>query len=269
MSETATIQIAADVSGEPQDAAVVKQVGFHAIALNDPVDAAALVAKVEAWRAAGLEVCSVNSGAVFGANTSTDPRHGEAVDRLIEQASRVQVGRVVIDPPQVDRRMPVSTLIGAYGDWLALRADRAASVGVRVLVSNGGPFGRAADLWKLIDRLEHAALGVCWDTLTSARQGEPAALMVSVLNSRINMVRSRDGKASVEGAFVECPLGDGTVGVEQAFKRLRGIGFVGCASVSPDAQALARVNEWSVRRTVSDLEAPFQKKAATTPTKAK
>lgn len=269
MSEIATIQIAADVSGEPQDAAVVKQVGFNSIALHGPVDAAALVAKVEALRAAGLEVCSVNSGAVFGANTSEDPRQGEAVDRLIEQASRVQVRRVVISPPQVDRRMPVSTLIGAYGDWLALRADRAASVGVRVLVSNGGPFGRAADVWKLIDRLGHPALGVCWDTLTSARQAEPAALMVSVLNSRIHMVRLRDGKASVQGAFVECPLGDGTVSVEQAFKRLRGIGFVGCASVSPDARALARVNEWSVRRTVSDLEAPFQKKASTVVTKVK
>ena len=97
--------------------------------------------------------------------------------------------------------------------------------GIALLV-NQKTFGFSRDIWAVLDRLRHPAVGSCWDVLTAAVMGERPGVSVPTLNSRIRMVRVGDALIG-DGIAVGCAIGDGDVAVEQFLKRLRGIGYGG------------------------------------------
>jgi len=240
---------------------VAREVGFDGVEVMVGTESHERLLQLA--RDAGTCVACVACDATYtGATDDTDERHAGTVRAALDVAAHVGATLVRLPDARVAGTVPISTLIVRFGDWLAPLADHAASVGVKLAVQNSVAFRHAADLWKLIDRLDRRSLGVCYDVLDAARAGETSAVGVSVLNSRIFNVRVVDAKLE---PFAPVPLGTGDVRVENLIKRLRGIGFCGWVTlVSPTGEearaSLELLHTWRTRRSVSERELPFQKK---------
>ena len=110
--------------------------------------------------------------------------------------------------------------------------ERAAALGVQILFENAGSFNTAKEWWWLFNQANHPMLGMCWNVANAAAAGEPAAVSVPVMNSRIALAKVKDTRVGEGSGFV--PLGEGTVDIEAFVNRLLGIGYDGFITVEWD-----------------------------------
>ncbi len=116
-------------------------------------------------------------------------------------------------------------------------ADKAGQLGVQLLFENAGSFNQAKEWWWLLNLLDHPMLGMCWNVANAAAAGEPPAVSVPNLNSRIRLAKVKDTKLGEGVGWL--PLGEGDCQVQTFIKRLLGIGFDGYATVEWDRLWLA------------------------------
>lgn len=97
---------------------------------------------------------------------------------------------------------------GLSTDALRRLGDRAEAAGVAIAVAVGDRPGGAVAAWHRLDAVGHPAVGCGWEP-----GGDPPAVAVPLLNSRIRHVRLRRPPADAD--------------VRDALHRLAGIGYVG------------------------------------------
>jgi sugar phosphate isomerase/epimerase len=200
----------------------------------------------------------------------------DAMRRAIDLAARLRCPHVrVLDAAVRPGRAPAEAAI-RLADRLVPVADHAAGAGVTLLVQNALAFRTAGSLWRVIEQAGHPALGVAWDPLSAEAAGEPPAVSVPTLNSRIRHVLLRDatldgggqGVRQGSGGGPTAParrvaalrrVGEGDLDLRTLVTRLRGVGFNGPVVVSypPElppavgpvdellAHALEQMRKWS------------------------
>jgi L-ribulose-5-phosphate 3-epimerase len=99
-------------------------------------------------------------------------------------------------------------------------ADRMAAYGIRACLETELP---GADLIKALDRIDHPAVSVVFDTGNRAAFGQDLAADIAMLGDRISHVHIKDKNAANQNVV----LGTGLVNFQQVFEALAGIGYNG------------------------------------------
>jgi hypothetical protein len=169
----------------------------------------------------------------------------DAVEVLLRSSRPALAPLFRVDPGGVGWR-PTSGAINRLAQSLLPAADAAAERGVKLLLQNSAALPLVRDLWTLLDRCNHPAVGCCWDASLAARSGEGPSIGVPVLNSRIALVSVR--LTTDQEGFEQ-----GDRAVEELVHRLRGIGYTGflllevggnCSSPAL-ARALEKLRMWN------------------------
>jgi sugar phosphate isomerase/epimerase len=183
----------------------------------------------EVFSAGGVEIACLSSSAAF-TDSKSDIQTAAEVRQFVDTAAGIGCPLVKVFDTQVKPGKARSSAGIALGDWLMPLADYAADRGVSIVVENALSFRDSKELWAIMDRLQHPALGVCWDILNATLIGESPAVSVATLNSRILYVQVKDAKVSPQGVTY-CPIGQGDVPLQKLIQRLRGIGYKGYVAV--------------------------------------
>jgi sugar phosphate isomerase/epimerase len=156
---------------------------------------------------------------------------------------------------EISRREKRAGAIARIRQRLALAADAARNLGVRLVIENGGSFPRAADLLELITAAGSPLVGAAYSNAVAAAAGEDPADGATQLGQFLWVAKLRDRDA--DGRL--CPVGDGTLRCRDFVRFLAGSAFRGPLVVewdrawlpdleSPDAvlpRSLRRIYEWS------------------------
>jgi sugar phosphate isomerase/epimerase len=214
--------------------------------------------------AQGIQVCCLSSSIAMTGDKRRDAALAADARTYIDLAGllgcpMVKVFDTQVRPGGLFRKGQTREAAGiALGNWLLPLGDYAAERGVTIVVENGLSFRSAKELWLILDRISHPAVGVCWDVFNAALIGEHPSISVPTLNSRIVYTQVRDATLGPLGATYR-KLGDGDVAVRRFVTRLLGIGYTGYVTVEwekawlpglaepeeilPDA--LTKLKEWS------------------------
>ncbi|MFN0133739.1 MAG: sugar phosphate isomerase/epimerase family protein [Phycisphaerales bacterium] len=106
--------------------------------------------------------------------------------------------------------------IARIAERLALVADAARNIGVRVVVENGGSFATAAQLNELLDAATDPLLGAAYCSAVAFDAGENPAASLDILGDRlwVAKVKDRDSHRRM------CVPGDGVTGCEAFVREL-------------------------------------------------
>ena len=128
---------------------------------------------------------------------------------------------------------PDSSMYENISACLNTASDYAESVGVKIAIEPHDDFVRPSTIVPILKQVEHPALRVIWDIGNAFAAGEDLAEGFELLKDRIAYVQVKDGKRS-DTAWQLCPLGQGNVPLEQAFKLLLANDYQGAFSVEWD-----------------------------------
>jgi sugar phosphate isomerase/epimerase len=126
-----------------------------------------------------------------------------------------------------------SSIYENISDCLNTSANYAESVGVKVAIEPHDDFVRSSTIVPILNQVQHSALRVIWDLGNTFAAGEEPAQGFELFKDRIAYVQVKDGKRN-DTAWQLCPLGQGNVPLEQAFKLLLANDYEGAFSVEWD-----------------------------------
>jgi fatty-acyl-CoA synthase len=177
----------------------------------------------------GVSICCLASSVAFAQKRKADDQSAGELRQYIDLAGRLGCGLVKVFDMEVRPGQSRPTAGMALGDWLLPLGDYALSRDVTIVVKNALSFRSAKEIWAILERVGHPSIACCWDELSAAQIGEPPALSVPVLNSKIQFVQVKDARIGPLGV-THCKLGEGNVPIEKLVIRLRGIGYGGWVS---------------------------------------
>jgi sugar phosphate isomerase/epimerase len=180
----------------------------------------------ETFEAAGVKIACLASSVAFKQNRKQDAQMARDVMAYVDTARAVGCDLVKVFDTQIKAGQTRGGTGSLMGDWLLPLGDYAAERGVTLVVENALSFRSAKELWAIMDRISHPAIGVCWDVFNAGVIGERPAVSVPLLNSRIQYAQVQDGKLGPLGVNY-CKLGDGDIQVQNFLIRLMGIGYGG------------------------------------------
>ena len=171
----------------------------------------------EAFTTAGVDIAALHVGSDLN----------ELAER-IELAHQLNCPTLILTADSIFGR--TETVSPPMIDQLLTAGDTAAMAGIMLLIENQPIVGSAVRLWHLLDRLNHPAIGCCWNTQSAAYAKDSPTVAVPTLNSRIHAVVMQDAKWDSH-LLKRCELGSGDLPVRKTIDRLRGIGFQGSLRV--------------------------------------
>ncbi len=177
-------------------------------------------------------VCLSTSTALHFADATRAHRAVRQLEADLELAAALRCGAVRIFGSRVEPGETQQTVMQRIAERIKPLVDKAGRLGVQILFENAGSFNQAQQWWWLLNLVDHPMAGMCWNVANAAAVGEPPAVSVPCLNSRIRLAKVKDTAVGEGSGFV--PLGTGTVGIEAFLKRLLGIGYEGFISVEWD-----------------------------------
>ncbi len=181
----------------------------------------------------GVEpVCLSTSISVHHRTSTTMKDARWQIQRSLELASQIGCAAVRVFGHEVSPGESRPAAIDRMAHQVASLADTAAGLGVLLLLENAGSMAKAKEWWWLLNVVDHPMVGLCWNVANAAAAGEPPAVSVPMLNSRIRLAKVKDTRIGEGSGFVA--LGEGTVGVEPFIQRLMGVGYEGYVSVEWD-----------------------------------
>jgi sugar phosphate isomerase/epimerase len=227
-----------------------RTLGYDGVDLQSPTIPAAELRQIFQNTSAQIACITVTNR--FIQNVPADLKTTDAVRSALDLAHHTGCHLVKIPDPQPSVRQSAMTTISAMADWLRPLAILASDLGINLLIENGPTFSTARPLWMLTERLDHPAIGVCWNVQETIAAGESPAVTVPTLNSRIR--------------YVQMTAGIG----HDAIIRLRGIGYTGWIAFhgdSADAEAFLNTTKSPAQKSRTaaglhrDEDAPAQQKA--------
>lgn len=229
-----------------------KAFGYDGVELCGPINSARPIAanpfsadsaKVrDLFANAGLPIACLSSSLAFANKRKTDQHLAADLVCHLDTARALGCSLVRILDTQVRPGQSSAAVAAAMANWLIPLADRAAELGVTILVENALSFRQARDLWMMLEMLNHPAVAVCWDVCNAALAGEAPAISVPTLNQRMRYVQVADAVLSAQAATL-CKLGEGNVRVQELCQRLQGIGYNGWVCFEWDKTTLPNLAE--------------------------
>jgi len=211
---------------------------------------------------AGLRACCLATSARFD-----EPVTPPVIGHVFDQEREVRAAKSAVDLA-VELECPFVRVFGfeiisgesrasalaRIGGRLSKVADHCRNSGVRVLVENGGSFGRSSDLSELLDRVEGPLVGASFCPGVARQAGEGFADAINVLGDRLQVVKLRDFSGGEP-----CAIGGGDQHCEEDVGALARSGYSGWVVVEHDRMwlkgaadaekvvggAAARVYGWS------------------------
>ena len=207
-------------------------------AVIDPrADRAKVEQAVARSRAAGVEVCALDSSCTFN-HADPGAREREVSDllRWIDLAEDLQVPLVRVfggharpglapEPPEV------------VNDWVAEALSRAAptaeQAGVTVVLETHDAFSSARRVAAVLDRVDSPRVAALWDSHHPYRVGETPQDVIDALGPRIAHVHVKDARRTTPdgSAWQLVLLGEGEVPVREQLQALERHGYSGYVSV--------------------------------------
>jgi sugar phosphate isomerase/epimerase len=207
-------------------------------AVIDPgADRAKFEKAVARCRAAGVEVCALDSSCTFN-HADPGAREREVSDllRWIDLAEDLQVPLVRVfggharpglapEPPEV------------VNDWVAEALSRAAptaeQAGVTVVLETHDAFSSARRVAAVLDRVDSPRVAALWDSHHPYRVGETPQDVIEALGPRIAHVHVKDARRTTpDGSDWQLVLlGEGEVPVREQLQALDRHGYSGYVSV--------------------------------------
>ncbi|MCC6321091.1 MAG: sugar phosphate isomerase/epimerase [Phycisphaerales bacterium] len=179
----------------------------------------------------GIEILVLATGVAFdepvlppviGYAISDTERSVRAAQHAIDLAVAIECPFVRVfgfEPPANEKR---ATAVSRIVKRLRAVADHAHNTGIRVVIENGGAFGRAADLVELVGRCGDPLIGACYNVAIGHEFGDDVASAVEALGDRLWVARVKDHRDGTP-----CPLGEGRVPCERFVRALATAGFDG------------------------------------------
>jgi sugar phosphate isomerase/epimerase len=184
-----------------------RTLGYDGVDLQHPAISAPELRQI--FENTSVQIACINVTNHFTQNVPADIKIANALRTVLELAHHTGCHIVKIPDAQPSTRQSVMTTISAMADWLRPLATLASDLGINLLIENGSTFSTARPLWMLTERLDHSAIGICWNVDQTIAAGESPAVTVPTLNSRIRYVQMT---AEIN---------------QEAITRLRGIGYTG------------------------------------------
>ena len=126
-----------------------------------------------------------------------------------------------------------SSIYENISDCLNTASDYAEAVGVKIAIEPHDDFVCSSTIVPILNQVKHSALRVIWDIGNAFAADEDPAQGFELLKDRMAYVQVKDGKRS-DTTWQLCPLGQGNVPLEQAFKLLLANNYPGAFSVEWD-----------------------------------
>jgi sugar phosphate isomerase/epimerase len=204
----------------------------------DPVaDRAKLERAVRLTRAAGLEVCALDTSCrvVYG-TAQEQERTGAELAAWIRLARDLDVPllRVFGGSPAGEGAPPLddAALDARAAATLRQAAPDAARAGVTLALETHDAYSSARRVAAVLRQVDSVAVGALWDTLHPYRVGEDPAEVLALLGSRLVHVHIKDARCPAGGSNWDLVLlGEGDVPVAQALALLAAAGYRGYLSV--------------------------------------
>ncbi|MCX5659120.1 MAG: sugar phosphate isomerase/epimerase [Planctomycetota bacterium] len=188
-------------------------------------------------RGAGVEPACLSTGISLHDAGATRGAQGQ-VREALAAARRMGCGRVAVRAGDVPRGESHAAFILRVGLQLEALADDAEGAGVQLLIENGGTLTLAREWWTVLDLVDHPMVGLAWNLARAIDGGERPTTAMTVLNSRLRLVKAADATMPGGPAVM---VGDGAAGAQDCVKRLLGIGFDGWISMEWDRLADPRL----------------------------
>ena len=232
ISLTAALPAGSNLDNLAGTLAWVKSAGLTAVEVSETA-AAGGVALRTAVQEAGLQIaCMTSELKLNGLGQQEFQNQGIQTVQAAATVGAQTVRVWGLETARGQTRGDATELIGRRLSTLgAIAADQ--DLPLRVLLENGGGFGRSRDLWMVCEVAEAlhggAHTGLAWDVARGVTQGESPVLAVPTLNRRLGYGRL----GSIDLRQLALLLQEGGVaggGAEQIrlfFHRLRGIGYAG------------------------------------------
>ncbi|HKO25554.1 MAG TPA: sugar phosphate isomerase/epimerase family protein [Chloroflexota bacterium] len=207
-------------------------------AVIDPgADRAKVEQAVARCRAAGVEVCALDSSCTFN-HADPGARQREVADllRWIELAEDLQVALVRVfggharpglapEPPEVVNEW--------VAEVLARAAPTAEQAGVTIVLETHDAFSSARRVAAVLDRVDSPRVAALWDSHHPYRVGETPQDVIEALGPRIAHVHVKDARRTTpDGSDWQLVLlGEGEVPVREQLAALERHGYSGYVSV--------------------------------------
>ena len=173
--------------------------------------------KVELACIATSAVLSSRSTRARSEAKATIASHFELARRLGCPAVRIMAG-------ETESGESRQAALARVAEGLASLVPAAVRNDVSLLVENGGDFPSSADMWRLIDAVNHPAVRCCWNQCHGLTLGERPTVSIPRLGLKLGMVRVCDATFDSSGALLDYrPLGAGQAEIGRAVELLRGV----------------------------------------------
>lgn len=152
-----------------------------------------------------------------------------AAKGCLERASAMGCPFVRVLPGPLPRGRSSDSLLNTLTEQGQSLAALAAKLGVTLLFENDSTMSLAHPWWRVMNQIDHAAVGMVWNVTTAALAGESPAISIPALNSRIRIVRLHvtGSTDAITTAATEASALQRDALLEHAMHRLMGIGFDG------------------------------------------
>jgi sugar phosphate isomerase/epimerase len=172
------------------------------------------------------------AGAFHGLDGGRTPAAEADLARWIDLCGRLghKVMRITLGSPATRLPEPSAARIGRLVDPVRRAADRAADVDLALAIENHGDL-TAGELKEIIDRVDHANVGVTLDNVNLIRLGDDMVEGTRLLAPHTLVVQLKDHIAtedpSIPGGPVCTTLGEGASPLVEVLAELHAVGFDG------------------------------------------
>lgn len=155
-------------------------------------------------------------------------RQRAILEENLELAHRLGCPMVRIFSGEVEKLDTQRAALSRAAEHLARVAPLAGRLGVSIVVENGGDFPSSADLWFLLDAVDHPSVRACWNQCHAMAILERATVSLPRLGSKLGLVHLCDGDFDGQGVLMGYkPLGEGNAETAKQVELLKGLIYRG------------------------------------------
>jgi fatty-acyl-CoA synthase len=173
-------------------------------------------------------VCLASSATLSPRRERELTRHRAAIVEFIELAGELGCPCVRIHAGEVEKGDDRAAALARVAQELRSLVPSAVRYGVTLLIENGGDFCGSADMWYVMDAVNHPSVRCCWNQCHAMTLNERPTTSLPRLGRKIGMVHLCDAKFGPGGVLSGyAPLGEGDTEVERGIELLRGLIYQG------------------------------------------
>lgn len=168
-------------------------------------------------------VCLACSATLDSKKPREVARQKAILTEFIELAGRLECPYVRILPGEIQKWDNPREALARIAGHVSSLVPILSRWGVTLLVENGGDFPGSADLWFVVDAVEHPAVRCCWNQCYAMSDGERPTTSIPRLGNKIGLVHVCDAQFDSNGVLLQyTQLGEGQCEVSRQIDLLKG-----------------------------------------------